>query len=215
MVIAGPVFPEWYWGPIFYLVLYSPLLAGLTAAFYLAARRRVRRRRPLLLAACFALSVGAVLLGGAAWRHVQFEREARAAAERLDFTTFLPEGYDAERLRPVAADHVRALWATYDGPLYVEEQRAGPVEASDPANCRITIAGPLATHPALLGPCRRVMTPGGEQALLDEDARDAAAYAVREGTLVKVRHEAGAAADALALLDALRPVAPDDIDFKR
>src|SRR5687768_7104828 len=117
VVIAGPVFPE-YWGPahpIFFLVFFSPLLGGLTTGLYLATRRRVRRRaRPLLLAACFAASVGAVLLGGAAWRHVQFERRASADAERLDFATFLPRGYDAERLRPMVAPHVRALWASYD-----------------------------------------------------------------------------------------------------
>jgi hypothetical protein len=216
MVIAGPVFTEWYWGPIFFLLLFSPVLAGLTTALYLAARRRVRRRaRPLLLAGCFALSVLLVLAGASAWRSVQFERQAQADAERIDFATFLPRGYDAERLRPVVADHVRALWATYDGPLYVEEERAGPVDASDPAACRIMIAGPLATHPGALGPCRRATTRGGGQVLLTEDGREAAVYAVRDGTLVKVRHPRGAAEDALALVDALEPVAPRDLDFKR
>jgi hypothetical protein len=37
---AGPVFPEWYWGPIFFALLFSPPL--LAAAF--VVDRVVRRR---------------------------------------------------------------------------------------------------------------------------------------------------------------------------
>jgi hypothetical protein len=64
-VFAGPVFPEWYWGPIFFLIAYSPLLAVGTGAAYLVARRRGwRPRGPMKLvlwAACFALALVAVL----------------------------------------------------------------------------------------------------------------------------------------------------------
>jgi hypothetical protein len=97
----------------------------------------------------------------------------------------------------------------------VEEERAGPVDASDPSYCRIAIAGPLATHPEMTGPCRPTRTAGGGEALLTEDLGGAAVYAVRDGTLVKVRHPRGAARDALALVDALQPVDPREIDFKR
>jgi hypothetical protein len=211
MVIAGPVFPEWYWGPIFFLVFFGPLVAGLTTAIYLVVRRR-GRSGPVVAVACFVVSAVAVLLGGAIWRSAKFELEARADSRGLDFVTLLPRGYHAQSLRPIVADHVRALWATYDGPLYVEEEQAGPVDASDPAGCRIMIAGPLATHPALLGPCRRARTPRGGEVLLDEDVRESAVYAVRQGTLIKVR---GPQAAALALIDALEPVAPEDIDFTR
>jgi len=215
MVIAGPVFPEWYWGPIFFLVFFSPIIAGLTTGLYLAARRRVRRRPLLLLAGCLAASVGLVLLGASAWRWVQFEREASRDARGIDFATFLPRGYDAERVEPHFAAHRIALTASYAGPLYLEEERAGPVDASDPARCEIFVAGPLATHPASLGPCRPVSSPGGVAALQVDDTPLSTTYAVREGTLIQLRHPPSAAADALALLDRLEPVEPRDIDFKR
>lgn len=215
MVIAGPVFTEWYWGPVLFLIFFSPILAGLTIALYLVARRRIRRRRPLLLAGCFALSVGLTLAGGSAWRWVAFERESKAEARRLDFVTFLPSGYDAQRMEPMVADHAIKLTATYPGPLYLEQERAGPVDASDPARCEIFIAGPLATFPASLGPCRTVTSPGGVTGLLVDDTPLSATYSIREGTLLQVRHPGSAAADALELLDRLEPVDPEEIDFKR
>jgi hypothetical protein len=65
VVFGGPVFPEWYWGPIFFLIAYSPLLAVATGAAYVVARRRgLRPRGPMkvaLLAACFALALVAAL----------------------------------------------------------------------------------------------------------------------------------------------------------
>jgi hypothetical protein len=74
MVVAGPVFPEWYWTPIFFLVLYSPLIAGGTVPLYLLARGRVRRRtiavRAGLLAGALLASTALTTAAVALWRVV-------------------------------------------------------------------------------------------------------------------------------------------------
>jgi hypothetical protein len=74
VVLAGPVFPEWYWSPIFFLIAYSPLLAVGTGVAYAVARRRGWRpagsRRLLLWAACFAVALVAVLGLHLGWRAV-------------------------------------------------------------------------------------------------------------------------------------------------
>ena len=40
--LAGPVFSEWYWAPIFFAVLYGPVLAAAAFGADVAVRRWVR-----------------------------------------------------------------------------------------------------------------------------------------------------------------------------
>lgn len=118
-----------------------------------------------------------------------------------------------------ATEYRRTLSTTYEAAnrrLSLEQERAGPVEATDHADGGIYVAGPAATHPASLGPCELLRrSPGGRAALLVADAPRASFYSVRDGTLLAIEFPPGAEADALALLDALEPVDPGDIDFKR
>lgn len=230
MPIAGPVFPEWYWGPLFFLVAFSPLILGGAALLYAGARRIARRggRRPrmrtrvLMAAASVLASIGLVVAGAATWRWIAFERANARAARALDFPAFLPlrapDGYRETQARASASETYRRLSATYETGsrrLYLEQERAGPVDSTDPADCGIYVAGPAATHPASLGPCELRRSPGGRAALLVAGRPLASVYSVRDETLVTIRHPPGADADALALLDALEPVDPGNIDFKR
>jgi hypothetical protein len=213
MVFAGPVFTEWYWTPVFFLIVYGPLLvAGTTAACLV-----LRRRGQLTLAravAAFLVTVAVVLVGSAVWREIAFQRAERRDARSLDFVTLAPRGLSAERQQAVVADHVRALTASYEGPLYVDQQRAGRFDLADPARCAVFVAGPLAEHPANTGPCRRLMAGELEVALVDGTPL-AEAYAVRDGTLVQVRHAPGAHDAAVAMLQRMEPVDRNDLDFER
>ena len=41
-LFAGPVFPEWYWGPILFAIVYGPVLAVAAFGADVAVRRWVR-----------------------------------------------------------------------------------------------------------------------------------------------------------------------------
>src|SRR4051812_30694682 len=98
MVLAGPVFPEWYWGPIFFVLFFSPVIAAVGALINWRARRiaTVRRwatthvRRYAL--AVTSLVLAALLIAGALdwWRARAFERENHANAARLPFQPLAP-----------------------------------------------------------------------------------------------------------------------------
>jgi hypothetical protein len=74
MVFAGPVFPEWYWGPIFFLIFFSPVILAVAVVVNWRVRRlpAVRawatiavRRYAIVLASLVvsALLVAAALTG--------------------------------------------------------------------------------------------------------------------------------------------------------
>ena len=210
MTIAGPVFTEESTFPLFFLLVYGPpILVGAGALYFVGRRIRPRLWRPGIAAMALAASALVVVGGAALLRWISFERAQGREARQLDFATFVPEGYRASHLEPFVAAHARMLTGTFQAggrTLYVTQERAGPVDASDPAQCRIMVAGPLAVHPAALGPCTRR---GG--ALVTAEA----VYAVRRGTLIEVRSAEDRVDDAVALIGALRPVDPEAIDFAR
>src|SRR4051812_26490714 len=45
MVFAGPVFPEWYWGPIFFLIFFSPVILAVAVVVNWRVRRLEGGRR--------------------------------------------------------------------------------------------------------------------------------------------------------------------------
>ena len=68
------------------------------------------------------------------------------------------------------------------------------------------------------GPCRELRTPRGLAVFIgaSETVVDGGeAFALLDGTLVRLEHVRVADPDVLAYFDALRPVAPDELDFKR
>jgi len=228
MVFAGEVFPEWYWGPIFFAVLFGPAL--LAAAFFadFAVRRWVRPLRWRQRAGLWAgVIVGGTLLilGGRALREdLRFEREAKAAAQNLDFAP-----YRAESLPdPFHEEHVRAddffggpvLVSRYDvgpgAPAFAFQQRPGEVSLQD-GRCALHRLAGTGTN-FFEGPCRELRTQrrrtvylgSAEPPLVGDEA-----FALLDGTLVRLQHDRLADRDVLAYFDALRPVTPEEIDFKR
>ena len=71
MNLAGPVFTEWYWGPIFFVVFFGPFIVGGAAVVTALIRwNMVRRGRPepsgerlvwTFVAALFSLAVLAMV----------------------------------------------------------------------------------------------------------------------------------------------------------
>jgi hypothetical protein len=186
MTIAGPVFPEWYWGPIFL----SPFIL-LGAGFLYLIARRIAPGVPWPARALGAVvgSTGLIVGGLALWQWISFEREAARDARAIDFTVYLPEEYDTRTLEPAVNDALRMLVGTYDvgdRVLSVTQRRA--------------VTAPPTACPA---PCTAHDVPFDHELI------------VRGGTLLEVGYPPGARRDALALIDALRPVEPEDIDFAR
>ena len=68
------------------------------------------------------------------------------------------------------------------------------------------------------GPCRALRTPGGRTVFigaLDSSTEAGQAFAVLDGTLVRLEHTQVADRDVVAYFDSLRPVAPGDLDFRK
>jgi hypothetical protein len=229
LVIAGPVFPEWYWGPIFFLVMFSPLLAGGTTALYLGtrpvARRRGWHRRPaaraLHLVLSFVLITLAILLAGAVWRRVTFERAEARDARQVRYATFEPRagaGFHATRAEVFAGTVEPSVHWTYErdgASFFAVQTHARRVDLTSPS-CNL---GPafVTRYGGFDGPCTPRRTPGGHEVLLAREAyppHDRYAFALRGETLVALSTLSATDADLLAYVDALQPVDPRDIDYK-
>src|SRR5687768_468943 len=91
MPIAGPVFTEWYWGPIFFAIVYGPPILVTAGVLYLALRRtgwRRAARAALALVLAPALVLGVL----AAVATVKHRRAEAADARAVTFTTFAAPG---------------------------------------------------------------------------------------------------------------------------
>jgi hypothetical protein len=181
------VFPEWYWGPLFL----SPFILLGAGVLYVIGRL-VAPRVPWPVRALGSVvgSTGLIVGGLALWQWIAFEREAAREVRALDFTVFLPEGYDTRTLEPAVSGDLRLLSASFDTGdrlVFLTQRRAA------------TAAGRLPCAP----PCTVRDVP------LDRE------LAVRGGTLLEVGFTRGRRDDAVALLGELRPVDPEDIDFAR
>jgi len=226
MVFAGPVFTEWYWGPIFFAVVFGPPLLAVAFVADFAVRRWVRPlrglRRAALGAGVVAAGTLAILGGRALVEHVRFERESRAAAQDFDFTPFaarrLPAGFHA-RLVKAPADDPPVLIGLYDvrpaGHASGYQQRAGAVTL-EPGRCSLTrLAGTGTTF--YEGACEERRTPTGRRVFVGPsraivDGREA--FAVLDGTLVRLQSSGVPEGAVLGWFDALEPVRPADIDWK-
>ena len=75
MPIAGPVFTEWYWTPIFVRILYGPPIAVVAGGFYLLGRRtgwrRATRAAAALAAATTLVPAGVAAVGTAKYRRAE------------------------------------------------------------------------------------------------------------------------------------------------
>ncbi len=224
VLFAGPIVIEWYYLPIFVLlgVVAPVVLVGLVSELILRAPRRsepltwAKRRRTwagvavgwLLLALVFDGVIPKLREGG----------EARATKRALDFTPHEPQ--------PLPATFsVTAVNATLGPPRLVsyyligssaltdsQQRPVGRVVAED-GKCALTQLGPKPFR------CRERRTPAGIRVFFAESRRSQVgrrmAFAVLDGTLVRVTFEPLPEDSVLAYFDSLRPVDKDDIEFTR
>jgi hypothetical protein len=226
MVFAGPVFTEWYWGPLFFAVVFGPPLVLVAILADLAVHRWVAPlrgwRRAGLWVAVLAGGPLMILGGQRVIAHLRFERDARAAARVLDFTpyaaTSLPDGF-SEQLVTANAYRAPVIFSHYDvGPAayaYSYQERPADVALAD-GRCELHSLASTSTS-FFEGPCREVRTPAGRSVYVGAShtlARGGTAFALLGGTLVRFENVGVAERDVLAYFDALEPVAPDELDFK-
>jgi len=227
-MFAGEVFPEWYWGPIIFYFVFGLPLSALAFAVDFAVRRWVRRltwpqRGGLWLGVVAAGSL-AILGGRALIEHVRFERDAKAAAQQFDFTPYaaetLPPGFDEELL---SADDffggkvLVSRYAVRSAPYaFAYQQRPGEVSLQ---NGHCSLRGLVGTGTNFYdGQCRELRTPHGRAVFIGSlglTTEGGQAFSLLDGTLVRLEHTQVADGDVLAYFDALRPVDPDDLDFKQ
>ena len=228
MVFAGPVFPEWYWGPIFFLVAFSPVLVAAAVGADLVVRRLrgplpLWKRASLWLAAAM-VATGAILAVMAVRDHLRSEGESRAAAKSIRFTVHQPEELPAglhETRVEAHDDRLPYLVSHYEnrsGPpvrAYAFEQE--PTEVSlQPGACKLSDIEGTSSH-FFDGPCDALQTASGRAVFTGPsegtvDGRDA--FALLDGTLVRLVSVGLSEPDVLAWFDSLRPVDVEDIDFK-
>lgn len=229
MAFAGEVFPEWYWGPIFFLFVFGLPLSAAAFAVDFAVRRWVRRpswpQRGALWVGVVAGGSLAILAGRAVIDHVRFERDAKAAAQKLDFAPFaaesLPDGFDEQLVRADDFFGGPVLVSRYDvgpgGYAFAYQQRR-PAELSlQEGRCAVHRLAGTGTN-FFEGSCRAVRSPLGREVYLGTAPPPVVgdeAFALLDGTLVRLQHDRLPDRDVLAYFDALRPVAPDDLDFKQ
>ncbi len=214
MPIAGPVFTEWYWTPIFFAIVYGPPIAAVAGGLYLALRRT---RWPRAARAALALASPRRSCW-AAWPRcatVKHRRAEAADARSVTFATFAAPGLHQTRA-DVFPDYAAKLHLEYEregGELSLT-QVASDADDVTPPRCELHDGTPF--H-AWYGPCRSARTPEGRLVAVMEMQTGVPSIAqVRSGTLiVAAAHAPADEADLLALADALRTVDVDDIDWER
>jgi hypothetical protein len=209
--IAGPVFTEWYWTPIFFAIVYGPPMAAVAGGLYLAGRFTSLRRRTRAVAA-LALAPAIVLGGVAAYATVKHRRAEAADARAVTFTAFAAPGFHQTRA-DVFPDYGARLNLRYErgrGELLVT-QLAAEDDDLTPPDCFVHDG--TAYH-SWEGRCRSARTPRGRLVTL-VDINAPSLVEVRDGTLIVAGAYGSTEADLLELADALRPVDVSEIDWER
>ena len=228
-MFAGPVFTEWYWGPLLFYIVFGLPLSAAALAVDLAVRRWVRRlswpQRAGLWVGVVAAGSLAILGGRALMDHVRFESDAKAAVRNLDFTPYgakpLPAGFSEQVVdvndylgTPVLFTHYRVG----PGALYADAfQQAAREVSLQAGHCSLRGLGGASSN-FYEGPCRELRTPHGRTVFiagLGNTTEGGQAFALLDGTLVRLASVQVADRDVLAYFDSLRPIAPGDIDFKQ
>jgi hypothetical protein len=212
--IAGPVFTEWYWTPIFLAIVYGPPILAVAGGLYLALRR-TRLRRVARAAVALVLAPALVIGGVAVWATAKHRRTEAADARAVRFATFA-----APDLHQTRAD----VFPDYGSELHLRYERGGgellvsQVAAEDddltPPRCDFHDGTPFV---AWEGPCRSARTPRGRVVTAVEMQTGVPSVVeVRDGTLIVAgAYVPAGEADLLALADALRPVDVEDIGWER
>lgn len=230
-LLAGPVFPEWYWTPLFLTIMFGPPILLLATGGTFIAGRIARRRgipfgrgRRLGVALALILLLGSLVpVGLAIKRRVEFSRRVEQALPAIDFTPLTPveelPGYEAIRVAPVDTPSGSYLSWTYRGPdqdhVFVAQQRVPNMTLEPPGHCDIAgLEGRSSNY--YDGPCRAVTTSSGRKVhlvRLPAGPGDKAAFVVEVGTLVWVDYRELDEDVLLTYLDRLEPGTTSEIDF--
>ncbi|MGH2750607.1 MAG: hypothetical protein ACRDK3_07005 [Actinomycetota bacterium] len=230
MTVAGPVFGEWYWGPVFFALVFGPLILLvaiiLTGVFARRAKRHGRplpRTRILLLGLALTAALSLLTVAGL-WLKERTDENRRVAqqAAALTFQTYEPTrifpGYEAERVRPIALSFGQWVDFRYRrGNDYVfafQSPLASKIDISE-AGCGIHLAG--LSSGETVGSCTTVIAEGGRQIHLTELERSSlgrhvALVELGETSAYVVYSELDDEA-AVDYLNALRPIAPEELDY--
>ena len=198
VIFAGEVFPEWYWGPIFFTVLFSPVLVAAAVGTDVVARR-VRGPLPLwkrarLWLAAAMVATGVTLAVSALRDHVRFERESRATAAEFRFTAHqpgdLPAGLHEQHVRAQDGYRLPYLVSRYEGRgAHATAFQQEPVETSLKAGtCSLRhLQGSSSNY--FDGPCEALRSASGRAVFTgrSESVVDGSeAFALLDGTLVRL-----------------------------
>jgi hypothetical protein len=224
VLFAGPIFTGWYWDPIFFAIVFGPFLVG--TAF--VVDHFVGRRLAVVRRAALALGVvagGTLLILGAidGWRDARFERDAKAVASGIDFTTYEPSQL------PQAFSEVRVTADDYGGPALIStyaiapggyadaiQQPPGGAVSLEPSHCQVEAKATPGTRVSFNSPCRMLRSQHGVSVYITNPGVSGIhAFAMLGQTLVRLQYDRAADADVVAYFDSLRPVDIDDVEFRR
>jgi len=211
MPIAGPVFTEWYWAPIFFAIVYGPPISVVAGLLYLLGRFTPWRRRVRAAAALVAAPV--LVLGVVAVVATLKYRSAQAAdARSVTFVAFAAPGFHQTRSSVYAGlfPKLGLEYARGGGHLLVTEVAADEDDVTPPS-CHLHDGTQFHSWE---GPCRIARTPRGRLVTLADIAQPSL-IEVRSGTVIVAGAYGTGEAELLDLADALEPVDLDDVHWER
>ena len=222
VLFAGPIVIEWYWIPIFIVVFF--VLPAVTVGVISEVILRARRSGPITSAkrgrmwAVVTVALGLLsLVFDVAIPKLQDGREARATARAFDFTPHEPRALPvlfsvvavSGKSNPPRLERHYTIGSS--GATVYEQRPRGRLVAQDG---RCTLAE-LSPKPHFR--CRERRTPGGISVYFSafpSQLPSRTAFAVLDGTLVRLVFEPVPEEYVLAYFDSLRPVDKDDVEFK-
>lgn len=230
MIVAGPVFVEWYWGPFFFALFFGPFILVAAAVITVVVAYLARRRgKPLTwlrsLGLLLGLTVGlSLLVLGGLWgkEYIEERRVIASQAAAITFQTYEPSwvftDYDALRVRPLAILQRQSVEFSYrkgDDYVYAAQSPASSRVNPSDAGCGVRPVG--LTSGETVGSCRTVVTESGRVVYLTNldmnHLGDRVAIIELGGTRVDVVYSELSDEAAVRYLDSLEPVAPEEMDY--
>jgi hypothetical protein len=228
MILAGPVFTEWYWTPFFLIFFFGPPVAlGAGAVVLVASRRatrrggRLRSRAALFGTACITIFC-LLAIGDVARTQVRFDADVRAALPHIDFAAFEPEsvpaGLDPQRTSPEFFGDEGYVVFSYEAEggfaSLIEQAGPGTMTVSEPCSLAIHDLQGVGTT-FYEGPCEALEDAMGRQVVLTVEAPPGSrsAFQLRDGTLLHVRFAGLETQEVVDLFDLLQAREADEIDY--
>jgi hypothetical protein len=230
VIVAGPVFAEWYWAPVLFAIVFGPFIlataAILTGVLAYWARRRGKRLpwfRSLGLFVGLTVGLSLLVIGGMwAKNHIKERRIIASRAAAITFQTYEPSwvftDYDAVRVRPLVIPQRQSVEFSYRrGDDYVYAAQSPSVSPVNPSEAGCGGRPKGLTSGETVGSCRTVVTESGQVVYLTNlemnHLGNSVAIIELGGTRVDVMYTQLPDEAAVRYLDSLEPVAPEDMDY--